>query len=172
MLETNQEITIVDKKLASRMSRFWAAFIDALIALGSSLAILYATDFGEKIMSSEIVLPMEAFLLMLYGWGVFLLCHGYLLYKNGQTFGKWVFDISIVKLDNSKIEFAPVLLKRYLPISLVTYLPVIGSFLPVLDALFIFRKDRRCIHDFIAGTKVVQLEKTVEPSEQKAEIEC
>ncbi|MCG6418562.1 RDD family protein, partial [Vibrio fluvialis] len=89
MLETNQEITIVDKKLASRMSRFWAAFIDALIALGSSLAILYATDFGEKIMSSEIVLPMEAFLLMLYGWGVFLLCHGYLLYKNGQTFGKW-----------------------------------------------------------------------------------
>ncbi|NMU18787.1 RDD family protein, partial [Vibrio parahaemolyticus] len=113
---------------------------------------------------------MEAFLLMLYGWGVFLLCHGYLLYKNGQTFGKWVFDISIVKLDNSKIEFAPVLLKRYLPISLVTYLPVIGSFLPILDALFIFRKDRRCIHDFIAGTKVVQLEKTVEPSEQKAEI--
>lgn len=43
MLETNQEITIVDKKLASRMSRFWAAFI----ALGSSLAILYATDFGD-----------------------------------------------------------------------------------------------------------------------------
>jgi uncharacterized RDD family membrane protein YckC len=33
----------------------------------------------------------------------------------------------------------------------------VNLILPLLDALFIFRQDRRCIHDLIAGTKVVQL---------------
>jgi len=30
--------------------------------------------------------------------------------------------------------------------------------LPLLDVLFIFRDDRRCLHDLLAGTKVVMVE--------------
>jgi uncharacterized RDD family membrane protein YckC len=37
-------------------------------------------------------------------------------------------------------------------------IPVVNFILPLLDALFIFREDRRCIHDLIAGTKVIQLD--------------
>jgi hypothetical protein len=36
-------------------------------------------------------------------------------------------------------------------------IPGINIFAGLLDPLFIFRQDRRCIHDFIAGTKVINL---------------
>jgi uncharacterized RDD family membrane protein YckC len=31
-----------------------------------------------------------------------------------------------------------------------------GNALGTLDALFVFRRDKRCLHDLIAGTKVVR----------------
>jgi hypothetical protein len=33
--------------------------------------------------------------------------------------------------------------------------PIIGPIYSIVDVLFIFRDDRRCIHDHIAGTRVV-----------------
>jgi uncharacterized RDD family membrane protein YckC len=36
-------------------------------------------------------------------------------------------------------------------------LPCIGPFYSLADILCIFREDRRCLHDHIAGTKVVQV---------------
>ena len=173
MSEIIPEIPVTDEpQLASRMSRFWAVLIDSFIAIGTSFALLYFIDFDIIPTSSEGFSPMNSVLLLLYGWGMFLLCHGYLLYKNGQTIGKWVFDISIVKLDDSKIEFTPLLLKRYLPISLVSNIPVVGVIVTLADGLFIFRKDRRCIHDLIAGTKVVQLDNKTELSDKNAKLEC
>jgi len=44
---------------------------------------------------------------------------------------------------------------RYIPIWIVGLIPGVGIALTILDALFIFRDDRRCIHDLIAGTKVI-----------------
>jgi hypothetical protein len=36
----------------------------------------------------------------------------------------------------------------------------VGTFLVLVDVLFIFRKDRRCVHDHIAGTRVVNLDRS------------
>ena len=44
---------------------------------------------------------------------------------------------------------------RYVLVMLVQAIPMIGQLLGLIDALFIFRGDRRCVHDLIAGTKVV-----------------
>jgi uncharacterized RDD family membrane protein YckC len=40
--------------------------------------------------------------------------------------------------------------------SLLSALAGIGWIFALVDALFIFREDRRCLHDFIAGTRVVR----------------
>jgi hypothetical protein len=48
------------------------------------------------------------------------------------------------------------LLKRYLPVQVVGSIPVLGMFASLVDVLFIFRDDRRCVHDLIAGTQVTK----------------
>jgi uncharacterized RDD family membrane protein YckC len=82
-----------------------------------------------------------------------------LLAQRGQTIGKRVMNIRIVKFENDGepgIVHAWVL--RALVPGVISSLPFgIGAVFSLADILFIFREDRRCIHDLIAGTKVVQL---------------
>jgi uncharacterized RDD family membrane protein YckC len=45
---------------------------------------------------------------------------------------------------------------RYLPVQLITNVPLAGPVLNLVNVLMIFRGDRRCGHDLIAGTRVVK----------------
>ena len=45
---------------------------------------------------------------------------------------------------------------RSLPFSLLAWIPVFGMLLSFIDILFIFREDRRCLHDKFAGTIVLK----------------
>ncbi|MEA2700447.1 MAG: hypothetical protein QOI66_4718, partial [Myxococcales bacterium] len=38
---------------------------------------------------------------------------------------------------------------------IISAIPYLGGLYALVDALFIFRDDRRCIHDLIAGTRVI-----------------
>ena len=78
----------------------------------------------------------------------------YLLATRGQTLGKKWMQIRIVT--NPQGE-NPGFVKSFLLRSFVNAL--IGQFVPLyalIDICFIFREDRRCIHDLIGGTQVVQ----------------
>lgn len=77
----------------------------------------------------------------------------YLLTVRGQSLGKILMDIKIVKTSGEEGGFISNALIRDI---LNRLMGVFGPYL-VVDILFIFRSDRRCIHDLIAGTKVVQL---------------
>jgi uncharacterized RDD family membrane protein YckC len=44
---------------------------------------------------------------------------------------------------------------RWLVPYLMTLIPFAGLVLALLDVLFIFRDDQRCLHDLLADTKVV-----------------
>jgi uncharacterized RDD family membrane protein YckC len=48
--------------------------------------------------------------------------------------------------------FGPNVLMRVILNGILGFIP----FYSLVDVLFIFRDDRRCIHDLIAGTKVVE----------------
>ena len=76
----------------------------------------------------------------------------YLLSKDGQTIGKKVMDTRIVKVDTGENGgFVTNVLVRTILNGLIGIIPLYG----LIDILFIFRGDKRCIHDLIAGTKVV-----------------
>lgn len=86
---------------------------------------------------------------------VYLALHGYLLHKYGQTIGKAEFGMRIEMRSGEKAALQHIMLWRYLPLILLAFVPVIGNWLTgLLDPLLIFRKDRRCLHDHIAGTEV------------------
>jgi uncharacterized RDD family membrane protein YckC len=96
-------------------------------------------------------------LVSLYSWSMFILVNGYLLSRYGQTIGKSIFDISIVSTEYTKIGFWEIILKRYLAIGLLSSIPLIGGIFSLTNILFIFRQNRRCIHDYFAGTLVVNV---------------
>ncbi len=145
--------------LAQRKDRFLAAIIDSVIGLlvGLPFVFLVGPYLGFENFESQ---PGYQYLIpaTIFSFIMFALIHGYMLSQHGQTVGKKVLKIKIVSTEDKKVGLVKLLILRYLPISVVTLVPIAGSFLPALDALFIFRKDQRCVHDLIAGTKVVKVQ--------------
>jgi len=78
-----------------------------------------------------------------------------LLTKDSQTLGKRALKIRIVKTSTGQNGgfVANVLLRLVVNGILGAFIPFYG----LVDTLFIFKEDRRCIHDFIAGTQVVNV---------------
>jgi len=146
----------VKDRLADRLTRFTAAILDSIIAMvfGVPAAFLLGIwDYAIQGQNAPFLLVLIATAL---GFLWFLIVQGYLLKKYGQTVGKMLTRIRISDLEGNVPDFTKVILLRYLPISLASVVPVVGPFMSLLDVLFIFRSDRRCLHDLIAGTKVVR----------------
>lgn len=95
---------------------------------------------------------------------IFFVLHGTSLYMRGQTIGKRIMGIAIVTLANQKPAFFPLIAQRYISQWLMSMVPVIGPLLRLIDVVFIFRADKRCLHDHIAKTKVIDLKIPVAPS--------
>ncbi|RVU86636.1 RDD family protein [Leucothrix sargassi] len=149
----------ITPELASRSDRFIAVFIDLLANLAVSLPFLYLTGYLEKARAG-LVGPADVVTLFVFSLVVYAALHGYLLSKYGQTIGKRLLGIQIVDVNTNQIvSFAKVFTMRYLPTNVAIQVPVIGQLLLLIDALMIFRKNRRTLHDMIAGTKVVELKK-------------
>jgi uncharacterized RDD family membrane protein YckC len=88
----------------------------------------------------------------------YLALNGYLLWRRGQTIGKALLGIRIVAAaGGSKVPLWKLICIRALFFPLL-YLAVLWplTLLPVIDQAFIFTRRRRCLHDFAAGTQVVQ----------------
>jgi uncharacterized RDD family membrane protein YckC len=106
----------------------------------------------EKLQEQSLEMIVYGFL---YGLVVMLILHGYLLYTYAQTIGKHYMGIRIENLDGTQATFSTIFLKRMLPIQVVGIIPSVGSIIAgLVNPLFIFGKDKRCLHDYIAKTKV------------------
>lgn len=128
-------LTELDPEKASTPEAMQAALIAKLAALSS----------GQKALLSAF--PFIAFFAL----------HGYLLSRYGQTLGKRMLGIAIVTMDNRVPPFLPLIIQRYLTQWLAGMVPLVGILLRLVDILAIFRPDRRCIHDHLAKTKVIDL---------------
>jgi uncharacterized RDD family membrane protein YckC len=79
-----------------------------------------------------------------------------LLSVKGRDVGKLIIGTRIVRMDGSRAGFVhAVALRGFVP-GLISMLPWIGNIFSIVNICFIFREDRRCLHDLIAGTKVVK----------------
>ncbi|PQJ64609.1 hypothetical protein BTO10_07495 [Vibrio chagasii] len=148
---------ICDLTLASRWLRFWAVFIDLLIAVVSVMPIYLYTDYFQKIFGTGTADTSDLVAVTTYSWLAFLLLNGYLLHKKGQTIGKNIMEIAIVDMKGKQMGLFKILGKRFLPMTIFVYIPLIGPCISILNYLFALRKDRRCLHDLIAGTQVVSV---------------
>jgi uncharacterized RDD family membrane protein YckC len=144
------------RPLASRLARLGATLVDAFIGIAISLPIGIMTGYFGRVMEQKATL-METALYSVGGMVVFLLLHGYLLATQGQTIGKKLVGVRIVDYNTGTLlAIAKLIGLRVAPIWIVSMIPLAGGCLALIDILFIFGNEQRCIHDLIAGTKVVE----------------
>lgn len=142
--------------LASRGQRAWAATWDSLV--GVIWIVPLTLGFGLWDLDTWLKgIPARVWIYFaMLSFASFALVNGYFLQKNGQTLGKKFVGIRITTLDDRIPELWRLMVLRYGSIWLLSSIPVIGDLLYMVDVLFIFRADRRCVHDHIAATKVVR----------------
>lgn len=160
-MEENSPETFVEYEpnlLASRGKRLAAAVVDVFIFF--PLVLLIAQPLGlinisdpAKMQGFNLDQTMQLFII---GQVLFLLVQGYLLHTQGQTIGKKLLKIRIVSLDDELLGIGQLYFVRYLTFSLIAQIPIIGAFISMVNVLFIFGQDRRCLHDRLAGTKVIE----------------
>lgn len=142
--------------LASRWARLGGAIIDALIVM----VVLWIVS---RLISWNIWDPAKANLMRfapldaLLGFGVFLLVQGYPLATASQTWGKKLLGMRIVRADGSPIAFGRLIGLRYGVPALFGIVPALAQAWGLVNALFIFRESRRCLHDSIADTIVIKV---------------
>ncbi|RUL76824.1 RDD family protein [Dyella choica] len=78
-----------------------------------------------------------------------------LLHRSGQTIGKRLLGIKIVRTDGDRASLARIFFLRALPIGLLAAVPFVGRLASLIDALMIFGQEKRCLHDRIADTIVI-----------------
>lgn len=147
------------EELATRGARLSAAIIDGLLMLAILAPIMFFTGYWGRIQAAAMAgqTPvLEPILWGLLGFVVMVGIQAKPLMATSQTWGKRIMKIQIVDLAGKPAEFMTIVTKRMLPLQVMGLIPQAGGFIVLIAILLIFGKERRCAHDYIAGTKVIR----------------
>lgn len=145
-------------ELAGRWTRLGATLLDYLpvlvVGIGAALAIpgFLGTKSGARSQAGMVALAV-LFAVALIAWVVYNLR---LMHDRGQTWGKMRMGIKVVRSDGRRLSLRRWILLRSVPIAVLGAVPWVGKVLNLVDVLLIFGEERRCLHDMIADTIVVQ----------------
>lgn len=144
-------------ELASPWLRLGGAIIDWLIVGILVLPVIGFYTFSVVAAGGEpSFLANVGFAIL--GFVVFVAVQGYFLNQSGQTIAKKLLKMKIVDDNGNKPEFVKMIGLRYAVVQFAQLVPFLGFIYFLVDALFIFRDDRRRISDLLAGTRVVMAE--------------
>jgi uncharacterized RDD family membrane protein YckC len=142
--------------LASPGDRFLARLVDGMLILVCTIPwiiFLFAMDWMslEDLKRSSFaifkLLPAEL-PIAIYQWT--------LIASTGQTIGKKWMRIRIVKVDGSPVTFGDGVVLRDWVMRGIGFIPCVGGIISLVGILMIFGDGHRCLHDQIAGTKVIK----------------
>ena len=148
--------------LADRGTRLGANILDGLISgLPAGLVVFGGLSYltmKESWQPPQSLLGNVALSVAgaLFGSLVYLAVNGVLLHRHGQSVGKRICRIKIIKPDGSVPSLFDSFFRRLVLVQVVTQVPFAGPLIGLVDALLIFRKSQRCLHDDVAGTLVVK----------------
>lgn len=168
-----------DFQLASRWQRLAASLLDMMTVMPAMMLFSEALDwevFSQRLQTlppetwavtyhqhvqETFAAHPERFYLpfaMLIGLGLINATLLTLLTLRGQTLGKWITRLRIVKFQTGvNPGFISALLLRSIAMGMLYNAPYIGSGILLFDIACIFRPDKRCLHDLIADTVVIRI---------------
>ncbi len=152
---------------ASRIMRFCGFVLECVLSSILSALYLPAVILAARGSITAGIGAMGLASLVLLAYCIFnLVC----LYRSGQTIAKKMVGIRIVNVDGSRTPLWKIIVLRYgiyfilsIVVNVLRNVPLVGSLAAglfsiffLVDSCFIFRGDRRTIHDHVAGTIVVK----------------
>lgn len=138
-----------EQVLAERGTRLGAAILDSLFFILVMIPIFFIIESNDDTAITIAVSITAIAAIVLIGFNLKF------LYENGQTIAKRILGIKIVRTDGERCGLARIIFLRNFVIGLLGNIPLIGPIISIANPLFIFRGDRRCLHDLIADTKVI-----------------
>jgi len=146
------------QQIASPWRRLGASLLDALIMVILFLPIMWIGGYFTHIMERGpgSLWSVKELLCSAAGFG-FMLAVNWNHLGRGQTIGKGIMALRIVRQNGTPAERSHIILKRLLPLQLIAELPILGSLFVIVDCLSIFRSQHITFHDDIADTKVIDL---------------
>ena len=139
--------------LASRGRRFLGSLIDNLVYVVAALPAVLLIDAD---ISSDEAMLVIGLAVMVIG-----IVQAVLIATSGQSIAKKMLGMRIVQLDGSPIGFVRGVLVRSWAVGVLSAIPTIGGIFGLVDALYIFGGEHRCLHDVMAGSRVVMVEHSV-----------
>jgi uncharacterized RDD family membrane protein YckC len=167
-IDVENNLTRLSAKLASRWKRFAGYIIDKVIVYVVSVILRLAVfkNIMENINSAEMKsLIVQSNIFIGYS-SAYLLLNAWLLVSKGQTIGKTLMRTRIVNLAGEKVPLWKVFFLREMLFwglfcLALDQLPQIIQRLYIIfliiNGMFIVRTDRRCIHDLVCGTQVIDV---------------
>lgn len=146
-VSTTTSVSVVS---AEERAGFWSrslAMILDIIAVGIINEILAYSLFGPASRPEDIKFSLtlsQGGILMIVIWIVY---YTFFIGKLGQTLGKMVMNIKVVKEDGSQLNYLEAFLRC------LCYFINFGIGFLIIG----FKKDKRGLHDIIRGTKVIKV---------------
>jgi uncharacterized RDD family membrane protein YckC len=138
--------------LAERLTRLFAVLLDTVVVFIAAIPLFVFMTLSMQGKSATLWA-------MLGGLAVLALSvyNLFLLYQSGQTIGKKLLGIKILRTDGSRCSLPRIIFMRSMLIGILGGIPFIGPLISLTDVLLIFRDNRLCLHDQIADTIVVKV---------------
>jgi uncharacterized RDD family membrane protein YckC len=147
--------------LATPGQRFAGNLIDTIvITIPGLFAYIPIITLEERIAETGAAFETKEWVMVGLGCLVVLaiaLVQCVMISNTGQSIGKRLVKTKVVRLDGSNPGFFYGVFMRGVVGRLGGLIPVIGNLYNLVDALYVFRADRRTIRDQIAGTRVIQV---------------
>jgi uncharacterized RDD family membrane protein YckC len=153
-------------QLADRSARLGAKLLDWFTLFGVVLVVgvlaaltlpAVATLLGHGGLRAAGLLELAPGLVVALGPLCLVVWNSVWLHRYGQTIGKRVARIRIVRSDGQRASLGRIFGLRYLPMTLLTMIPALGLLIALADCLLIFRDSRKCLHDQWADTMVIKV---------------
>ncbi|MCA9002109.1 MAG: RDD family protein, partial [Planctomycetes bacterium] len=155
----------VQQPLASLLQRLLGALVDGTLGWICLFGpVIAAGDWGwlmEKLGSGDASQVEQALGEMNYPatpilLGVLAAINMYLLYRDGQTIGKRMLGTRILRTSGQRAGLIRILVLRVWVPAILYMAPYVGGLILMVGPLPIFLPRRRCLHDYLADTKVVR----------------
>lgn len=141
---------------STRLARLGAVLLDAAVIVVPAIVVAVMMPAMTLVGGTSPGFEMVMGILGL-GFIAFAIYQFVMLYRHGQTLGKKILGIKIVRSDGSRAGLGRIVLLRYLVPGLIGLIPYVGFLFSLVDPLFIFGDEKRCVHDLLADTIVVDV---------------